>query len=432
MHNIEQTAALAHQAALRLAASSAQERDRALEAVAGELSRRQESILAANREDMDRGRREGLSEPLMKRLAFNEKKMAEALSGIASLRALPDPVGRTTLSTELSPGLNLYRVTCPIGTIGVIFESRPDALVQIAALCLKSGNAVLLKGGSEARETNRALFVAIKAGAAAAGMPDGWAGLMESRADVAEMLKMDRYIDLIIPRGSNEFVRHIMEHSHIPVMGHADGICHTYVDAAADIDMAIRVAVDGKAQYVAVCNATETLLCHSDIAEAFLPRLKAAMDSAGVRLLGCPRTMRIIPVEEATDEDWDTEYLDYVLSVRVVDSLADAISHINTHGSSHTDAIVTEDDGAAARFLREVDSAGVFYNCSTRFADGYRYGFGAEVGIATGKLHARGPVGLEGLLSYKYKLLGSGQIVADFASGSMSFTHRALGEDCPL
>ena len=224
--------------------------------------------------------------------------------------------------------------------------------MQIAALCLKSGNAVLLKGGSEARETNRALFTAIEAGTASSGMPEGWAGLMESRADVAEMLKMDRYIDLIIPRGTNEFVRYIIEHSRIPVMGHADGICHTYVDAAADIDMAIRVAVDGKAQYAAVCNATETLLCHRNIAEAFLPRLKAAMDSAGVRLLGCPRTTRIIPVEDATDEDWDTEYLDYVLSVRVVDSLADAISHVNSHGSGHTDAIVTEGTKRRAAFSR--------------------------------------------------------------------------------
>lgn len=432
MSDTQRTARQAREAALRLAAAGGEARDGALRAVAGELSRRREEIFAANERDLERGVREGLAAPLRKRLQFGQKKLDEVLSGIDSLRSLPDPLGRTTLATELAPGLNLYRVTCPIGVIGVIFESRPDALAQIAALCLKSGNAVLLKGGSEARLTNRALFDAIAAGAAAAGMPGGWAGLLESRAEVAVMLKMDGDIDLIIPRGSKEFVRHIMTESRIPVMGHADGLCHTYVDAAADCAMAVRVAVDGKAQYAAVCNATETLLCHKDIAGKFLPPMKTAMEEAGVALRGCVRTREIINVEPADDADWDTEYLDYILSVRVVDSLDEAIAHINRHGSGHTDAIVTGDRDAAARFLAEVDSAGVFVNCSTRFSDGYRYGFGAEVGISTNKIHARGPVGLEGLLIYKYKLLGGGQIVADFASGKERFTHRALGENCPL
>jgi glutamate-5-semialdehyde dehydrogenase len=288
MSDAQQTARQAREAALRLAATSGETRDGALLAIAGELFRRREEIFAANERDLERGIREGLAAPLQKRLRFDSKKLGDTLSGIGSLRGLPDPLGRTTLATELAPGLNLYRVTCPIGVVGVIFESRPDALVQIATLCLKSGNAVLLKGGSEARLTNRALFDAITAGAAAADIPNGWAGLLESRAEVADMLKMDEDIDLVITRGSREFVRHIMTESRIPVMGHADGLCHTYIDASADCAMAVRVAVDGKAQYAAVCNATETLLCHKDIATQFLPLMKAAMEEAGVTLRGCP------------------------------------------------------------------------------------------------------------------------------------------------
>ena len=246
------------------------------------------------------------------------------------------------------------------------------------------------------------------------------------------MLQMDEWIDLIIPRGSNAFVRYIMDHSSIPVLGHADGLCHVYVDRSADIPLAVRVSVDAKAQYVSVCNACETLLVHQDIAPAFLPALKPAMEQAGVRLKGCERTRAIIGAEPASDADWDAEYLDYVLSIRVVDTLDEAIAFINRHGSGHTDAIMAQDQEAASRFLNEVDSAGCYLNCSTRFADGFRYGFGAEVGVSTGKVHARGPMGLEGLTIYKYKLLGSGQTVGDFASGKAAFTHRPLDRDCPL
>ena len=429
------TQAQAHAARLAsrtLASTSLADRNRGLAAMAEALQTDKARILAANEADLARSQEEGLSAPLIKRLRFDEAKLRDVLAGLTSLRSLPDPVGHTQLARELSPGLTLYRVSCPIGVVGVIFESRPDALVQIASLCLKSGNAVLLKGGREAKETNRALYEALVHGTRTAGLPEGWIGLLESREEVSDMLRMDEDIDLVIPRGSNDFVRYIMDHSRIPVMGHADGICHVYIDQACDVDMAVRVAVDAKAQYVAVCNACETLLVHEAAASRVLTELKRAMDAAHVRLLGCEKTRAVIPVAPATEADWDTEYLDYVLSIRVVPSLEAAISHINTHGSGHTDAIVTQDAQAAAAFLNGVDSAGVYWNCSTRFADGFRYGFGAEVGIATGKVHARGPMGLEGLTIYKYKLLGNGQTVADVAEGREVYTHRDQDEDCPL
>ena len=313
--------------------------------------------------------------------------------------------------------------------IGVVFESRPDALVQISALCLKSGNAVLMKGGSEALNTNRKLAQIVHDASVAAGAPVGWLQLMESRSDVSEMLKLDEFIDLIIPRGSNAFVKYIMEHTDIPVMGHADGICHVYVDDAADVEMAVKIAVDSKTQYVSVCNAMETLLVHKDIAERFLPKAAEALRAKGVRLLGCEKTRGIIDAEPATDADWDTEYLDYVLSIKVVSSLDEAIAHINEHGSGHTDTIVTANPAHASRFTSFVDSADVFWNCSTRFADGFRFGLGAEVGISTGKIHARGPVGLEGLCTYKWILKGGGDIVADYADGIRHFTHRRFDGD---
>ena len=352
--------------------------------------------------------------------------------GLLALAKLPDPLGATTVARELTEGLRLYRVTCPIGVIGVVFESRPDALVQIASLALKSGNAVLLKGGREALRTNRVLCDALREAAASVGLPADFAQLLTTREDVAAMLKEDELIDLIIPRGSNAFVRYIMDNSRIPVLGHADGLCHVYVDAAADIDMALTLTVDSKTQNVSVCNAAETLLVHRNIAPAFLPRLLPLLQAKGVALVGDEATRAIIPCEPATEADWRTEYLDLKLSIRVVDSLDEAISHINRYGSHHTDLIVTEDKAAAAAFLKRVDSAGVYHNVSTRFADGFVYGFGAEVGIATGKLHARGPMGLEGLTTYKYKLLGSGQTMAEMKAGVRSWTHVDLNERCPL
>lgn len=429
---MQDMASLAKEASIGLAAAGTELKNKALKEIAAALLDRKDEIVKANREDLDRSTKENLAAPLLKRLKFDEAKLTDVIAGIESLAGLEDPIGKTLLSTELDEGLELYRVSCPIGVIGIIFESRPDALVQISTLCLKSGNAVLLKGGSEARETNRILAEVIAGATLKAGLPSGWIHLLETREDVSEMLKMDDYIDLIIPRGSNEFVRYIMNNSRIPVMGHADGICHCYVDDAAEMDMALRVVVDSKTQYVAVCNATETLLVHQGIAAAFLPRLKEIMDSRKVELVGCPETQRFIPVNMATEEDWKTEYLDYKLSIRVVADLDGAIKHINTYGSGHTDSIITADKSKAARFMELVDSGNVFWNCSTRFSDGFKYGFGAEVGISTAKIHSRGPVGLDGLVIYKYKLLGNGQIVQDYAEKRRSFSHRSLEKHCPI
>ena len=338
---------------------------------------------------------------------------------------MADPLFQKILVRELDEGLVLTKETCPIGVIGVIFESRPDALVQIASLCIKSGNGIILKGGSEARATNRILFDTIYQAATEAGLPEGFAQLIEDRAGIDELLQCHEDVDLIIPRGSNQFVRYIMDHTNIPVMGHADGICHVYVDGAALIGKAVPIVIDSKTQYPAACNAAETLLVHSAIADVMIPALA---DAAGARieLRGDEKTVSLIGCAEASEEDYQTEYLDNILSVRIVDSIDEAIEHINRFGSHHTDCIITEDADSAAKFMALVDSAGVYQNCSTRFADGYRYGFGAEVGISTGKLHARGPVGLDGLVTYKYKLVGDGHIVADYASGASQFRFRDL------
>ena len=431
--SIAETARRARTAARHLAAIDGEVKNAALEAVAQALQADSETIIAANQRDLAQADRDGLAAPLRKRLAFDAAKIDGVCAGIESLVQLDDPVGRTVSALELDAGLELYRVTCPIGVIGVVFESRPDALVQISTLCLKSGNAVLLKGGSEAAQTNRVLADLITQATEKAGLPAGWLGLLETRADVAEMLRLDDEIDLIVPRGSNEFVRHIMNNTNIPVLGHADGICHVYVDAAADLDMAVRLCVDSKCQYVAVCNAAETILVHEDVARAFLPRLYDALQAQEVEIRGCPRTTRIIDVKAAVEDDWRTEYLDLILSVRVVGDLDEAVDHINTYGSGHTDAIVTRDRQAAGAFLDRVDSADVFWNCSTRFSDGYRYGLGAEVGISTNKIHARGPVGMEGLLIYKYKLLGDGHVVADYSgTDGQRFTHKPLNKECGL
>ena len=417
-------------ASIPLAAIDTDTKNRALTAIGEALAAHADSILAANRADLARAAAENLAAPLLKRLKFDEAKLQGVIEGIASLARLADPVGEMLGATELDEGLELYRVSCPIGVIGVIFESRPDALVQISTLCLKSGNAVLLKGGSEALETNRALAQVIREASVAAGVPDGWIQILETRADVTEMLKLDDCIDLIVPRGSNEFVRYIMDHSNIAVLGHADGICHVYVDAAADLAMATAVATDSKCQYVAVCNAAETLLVHEAVAADFLPQVAAALAAQNVELHGCERTCALIDAQPATEEDWQTEYLDYTLAIRVVDDMAAAIDHINQYGSGHTDVIVTGRAEAAETFMNLVDSGNVFWNCSTRFSDGFRYGLGAEVGISTNKIHARGPVGLEGLMIYKWKLKGTGQTVADYADGRRTFTHRPLAGDC--
>jgi glutamate-5-semialdehyde dehydrogenase len=430
--NISDFARQVKDASIELAAMSAEQKNRALNQIAVSLIERQEEIIRANRADLARSEDEKLAAPLLKRLKFDEEKIVDVVEGIRSLTGLEDPVGRTLLATELDDNLELFRVTCPIGVIGVIFESRPDALVQISTLCLKSGNGVLLKGGSEAMETNRILADVINKATAKAGIPANWLKLMETRAQVSEMLKLDEYIDLIIPRGSNEFVRYIMDNSRIPVMGHADGICHCYVDEESDLEMAVKIVVDSKTQYVAVCNALETLLVHEGAAAKFLPLVKQALDRKQVEIVGCPRTREIIPAAPATEADWQTEYLDYKISIKVVSDIDEAISHINNYGSGHTDSIVTSSREKAARFISLVDSGNVFWNCSTRFSDGFRYGLGAEVGISTSKIHARGPVGLDGLVIYKYILLGSGQTVAEYANKEKTFKHRKMDKPFSL
>jgi glutamate-5-semialdehyde dehydrogenase len=394
-------------------------RNAALTAVARALEAEAGSIAAANRRDLEAARAEvargAMSESLYARLVLDEPKVAELAVGVRQLATLADPVGKVTLAVELDEGLILERVTCPIGVVGVVFESRPDALVQIAGLCLKSGNAVLLKGGGEAAHSNRALFDLVERAALGSGIPEGALALLESREHVDELLRCEGSVDLIVPRGSNALVRYVRQRTSIPVLGHAEGICHVYVDAAADVERALAVTLDAKLQYPAACNAAETLLVHRAAADRFLPRALAALKERGVAV--------------RTEGPWNAEYGDLVIGLRIVDSIDDAIAHINRYGSRHTDTIVTEDDAAWRRFFAEVDSAGVFRNASTRFADGFRYGFGAEVGISTGKLHPRGPVGLEGLVTYKYRLTGKGHVVSDYiGEGAKRFTHRPLSQ----
>ena len=405
----------------KMANKSARIRDLALQNVADYLLQNKEMILEANKKDLQNAEKANLDQPIIKRLKFDEQKLKDVTQGITELIALPDPLFRIKMQRELDDGLVLFRETCAIGVIGIIFESRPDAMVQIAALCIKSGNCAILKGGSEALFTNRALFQVISKAALDAGLPEGCLFQAEGRDEISELLSCHESVDLLIPRGSNAFVQYIMNNTKIPVMGHADGICHVYVDADADINKAIRVIIDSKTQYVSVCNATETLLVHKDVAAGLLPKLKKAFDEKHVEVRGTKDVCKIISCNQATEEDFKTEYLDYIISVKIVDSLQEAIEHINNYGSHHTDSIITENKKTAEEFMRYVDSAGVYCNCSTRFADGYRYGFGAEVGVSTGKLHARGPVGLEGLVTYKYKLFGNGHIVDDYATGKKQF-----------
>jgi glutamate-5-semialdehyde dehydrogenase len=423
---IKESARDAKSASIKLAAVSSEEKNRALKAIGEAIAENKAEIISTNKRDIERSEKENLPLPLLKRLKFDEGKIADVREGIESLIEIPDPIGEVIETTELSEGLELNKVSCPIGVIGVIFESRPDALVQISTLCLKSGNSVMLKGGSEAAETNRILARIIAGAAETAGIPAGWLQLLETRSDVNEMLGMDDFIDLIIPRGSNEFVKYIMDNSNIPVLGHADGICHCYIDEGADIDMAVKVALDSKIQYIAACNTLETLLVHRSIADKVLPLLKEKMDEADIDLVGCEKSVKIIDIGPASEEDWKTEYLDYKLSIKIVDDMDEAIEHINRYGSGHTDTIVTSNSRNAGKFMELVDSGCVFWNCSTRFSDGYRFGLGAEVGISTNKIHARGPVGLPGLLIYKYRLSGEGHTVSEFSDGTRKYTHRKI------
>ncbi len=408
-----------------LAASSADIRSAALLLIKENLEKHAAEIFTENGKDLAKAAETGVPAAIVKRLKFDEKKLQDVAAGLVQLAALPDPLGKKTLSRELDTGFVLTRVTCPIGVIGVIFEARPDALVQISSLCIKSGNCAVLKGGKETTYTNRILFTIIRDSVIAAGLPEHSLLQAEQHQEIDELLECDDCVDLLIPRGSNAFVRYIMDHTRIPVMGHADGICHIYVDAAADPEKAIPVILDAKTQYTAACNAVETLLVNRKIAPEFLPRLDAALKEAGVKLRGTKEVTDMIGGETITDDVFP-EYLDLIVSVKLVDTVQEAVIHINRFGSHHTDAILTEDADIAAYFMQMVDSAGVYHNCSTRFADGFRYGFGAEVGISTSKLHARGPVGLEGLVTYKYLLTGHGEVVGDFASGKRSFHFKDL------
>ena len=409
-----------------MAATGIDNRNDALRRVKEALLAHADEVFAANAQDLTAAQANEVAPQIVKRLRFDEHKLADVTAGIGQLVALPDPVGRATLDRELDEGLELRRVTCPIGVIGVIFEARPDALVQISTLCLKSGNCAILKGGRETANTNRVLFALIHDAAVAAGLPDGCLKQAESHADIDELLACDREVDLLIPRGSNAFVRYIMDHTKIPVMGHSDGICHMYIDVDADQGQALRLIVDAKTQYVAACNALETCLVDRAIAPVFLPRLADTCADAGVILHGGDEVQAFIPVEPLGEDGYRHEYLDMALTVALVDGVDAACDHINRYGSHHTDSICTTNTAHADRFCQLVDSAGVYVNASTRFADGFRYGFGAEVGISTGKIHARGPVGLDGLVTYKYLLLGHGDIVGDYASGKKRFTHRDL------
>ena len=429
LHDLAQRSRLSF---YQISVSAVDTRNAALLHLAELLEQEKAAVFSANQKDLENAKNEQLAPPLLHRLAFGEEKLAQVIRGLQALAAMEDPLGQTLMATEITQGLNLYKVTSPIGVIGVIFESRPDALIQISSLCIKSGNSVLLKGGREALGTNQILTELVRRALSESSLPADSAQLLETREDVAEMLKEDTLIDLIIPRGSNSFVRYIMDHSRIPVLGHSDGICHVYIDRDADPETALRVAVDSKVQNVSVCNAMETLLIHDEIAPLILPRLYSLLTSKKVTIRGDASVCRIIPCEPASEEDWSTEYLDYILSVRIVPSLHEAIDHINRFGSHHTDCIVTTNEQNASVFMKQVDSAGVYWNVSTRFADGFVYGLGAEVGIATGKLHARGPMGLEGLTTYKYKLIGSGQTMEDMKKGLRVYTHRKLNENCPL
>lgn len=432
-----------------MASVSNTQKNEALSALADALTANADAIAAENEKDMsiaaERVAKGELKESLFQRLKLDKAKLLGTISGIRQIAEMEDPLGQISLARELDEGLNLYRVSAPIGLVAVIFESRPEAMPQILSLCLKSGNALILKGGQEAEKTNRILFKTMQDAIRKIGLPAEAFALIETRADVKQLLEADAFVDLIIPRGSNELVRFIQSNTKIPVLGHADGICHVYVDREADLDLAEKVVVDSKIQYPSACNAAETLLLHKDILHDFLPRICASFQSHNVelrleqslieflKLLLAEGKVRpdykldIAAIKPARDDDWTTEYCEMVISVRAVDSMQEAILHINKNGSGHTECMISSNEKSFEEFFARVNSAGIYLNASTRFADGFRYGFGAEVGISTSKMHPRGPVGVEGLVTYKYKLMGSGQTVAEYSGAqAKQFTHRDL------
>lgn len=438
---ILQEAAGAKLASTELATATAEQRNNALiamadalEAAADEIEAENAKDLAYAKEQVEQGR---IKEALYGRLKFDKKKIADAAEGIRQVARLADPLGVCTLARELDQGLNLFRISCPLGLVAVIFESRPDAFPQIVSLSIKSGNAILLKGGKEAENSNRIIYKVLKSALKKSGLPESAVVLLETREDVNQMLKADEFVDLVIPRGSNDLVRFVQDNTRIPVLGHADGVCHIYIDDAADEDKALKIVLDAKTQYPSACNSVETLLIHKEKLESFLPRITSELQKSKVEVRLDESCMAAVNASKfeidrsllklATSDDWTIEYCELVISIKAVESLSEAIQHINRFGSAHTESIITEDKAKFETFFQKVNSAGVFWNASTRFADGFRYGFGAEVGISTARMHPRGPVGLEGLVTYKYKIEGAGHIVGDYAGpNARSFTHRDL------
>ena len=413
-------------ASIKISQTENQNRIKALNFMADYLEKNSKEILEANNADYSSAEKKGISRALLSRLKLSKSKLNSGIEGVRKVGDLADPINQVQIKRELSKGLILERKTVPIGVLGVIFESRPDAVMQISSLAIRSGNGVMLKGGSEANLTNTSIVKALQEGLNESGLDKNAICLLTSRKDSMAMLNLEKYINLIIPRGSNELVKFIQENTRIPVLGHADGICHLFIDIEANLEMALSVALDSKIQYPAACNAIETLLVHKDIAPAFLEKAIPLFNSNDVKLIGDKRSVELGLKYEASLEDWKTEYLDLILSIKIVDDLEEAITHIQKYSSKHTDGIITENSNTANKFMNVVDSAGVFHNCSTRFADGFRYGFGAEVGISTQTLPPRGPVGLEGLVTYKYFLKGDGNIVDDFSSGKAIYTHKDL------
>lgn len=432
MLNLEQIAKNAKEASIKLASLDTVIKNEALEAIADAIENDIYFVYEANKKDLEIASKMletgEISEAVFNRLKLDENKARDMVQGIRDLVYLEDPVNKKLWAKELADGLELHKVSCPIGVIGVIFEARPDVVAQIAALAIKSSNAVLLKGGKEAQNTNIVLADIInKALAEIKGFPSNVINLLLTREDVNKMLELNEYIDLIIPRGSNALVKYIQSNTKIPVLGHADGICHIYIDETADINKVIPICIDAKCQYPSACNSVETILINQKCIETILPKLVESFKENGVTVKADDRCRAVVSgLEETSDIDWKTEYGDKIISIKTVDTIGEAINHINTYGSGHTDSIITENNQNGDLFMNLVDSAGVFRNASTRFSDGFRYGFGAEVGISTNKTHARGPVGLEGLTIYKYKLYGNGDIVSDFCSDKRKFTHRSL------
>ena len=410
---MERKARGAREAARALALSPTRTRDEALRQMARGLVEKSEALLEANRADLERARGRGLARAFLDRLTLSESRVEDMAQGLREIAALPDPVGTVAESWRRPNGLEISRVRVPLGVIGFIYEARPNVTADAAGLCVKSGNAVILRGGSEAIESNTAIAAVLAKAVEKVGAPADAIQFVEvtDRDAVAVLLELDGLVDLVIPRGGEEFVRWVTERSRVPVLKHDKGLVHLYVDAAADLAMAGRLAVNAKVQRPSVCNALETLLVHEDVAAGFLPALAARLAEAGVELRGCPRTLALVPgARPATDADWDTEYLDLILAVRVVDDLDQALAHIRRHGSGLAEAIVTNDLGHARRFTREVDAAAVLVNASTRLVDGNQFGMGAEMGISTSRVHARGPVGVRELTTTKFVVLGDGQV----------------------